>query len=228
MKAALILLFAGTAHANVSLALTPCAEAEAARRPLIHLLGIELGTPVVDGEANVRVKVDCGERHDLLDVVIERGYPAGSHRGSINLERLPNALRPRTIALAIAEDLRYLDEPPAPVETAPPPLATPAPVSSPQPQMIQPPVVAAVVESRTLRDPMRMRAARNWAIGLGVTSVVLTIIGAPILSSGTRYQPPDAGMIAGGAIVISLAGASLAGMGVSLGYFAIERMRPVD
>jgi hypothetical protein len=73
-----------------------------------------------------------------------------------------------------------------------------------------------------------MRRARNFTIGLGVTSLALTVVGAPILGSGNLYRPPDTAMVAGGSVVVTLAVLSFGAAGVSFAYWLRERLRPVQ
>jgi hypothetical protein len=242
MKALVVValaLVAGPARAapdDVSLALAACVEQVTPREPLLRLLRVELTATLgrsitLDGgdEAGVRVRIDCGEGRDQLAVRIERRQPPGAYQGSIDLARLPAGMRPRTVALAIAEHLRWLDEPedtspPAASPVAASPVA-PSPVAA-SPAPLLPPSAIELAPLVIERNPTTLRRARNWTLGLGVSSLALTVIGAPILGSGRLYRPPDTTMVAGGAVVVALALTSLGGAAVSLGYWLRERRRP--
>jgi hypothetical protein len=213
------------APTDVALTLADCVDEITPREPLVRLLRIELAQPIaLATDANVRLDVGCEDNRSQLAVHIERRQPPGSYRGTIDLDRLPPEMRPRTIALALAEHLRWLDDP----QAVPPP-TPPAAVASPSPSPSSAaPAPATLVVSRALRDPATMRRARNLTIGLGVTSLALTIIGAPILGSGQLYRPPDTGMVAGGSVVVTVAVLSFAGAGVSFAYWLRERLRPLQ
>jgi hypothetical protein len=211
------------APTDIALTLADCVDEITPREPLVRLLRIELAQPIaLATDANVRLDVGCEDNRSQLAVRIERRQPPGSYRGTIDLDRLPPEMRARTIALALAEHVRWLDEP----QAAPPP-TPPAPVAASSPSSVAP-APATLVVSRALRDQATMRRARNLTIGLGVTSLALTIIGAPILGSGQLYHPPDTGMVAGGSVVVTVAVLSFAGAGVSFAYWLRERLRPLQ
>jgi hypothetical protein len=212
----------------VALALSPCAEEVTPGERLVGLLQIELAAtleqpialavaPVDAGvsEAALRLSLDCTETRDVLELAISRREPPGSFRGRVNLGQLPERMRPRTIALAIAEDVRWLDAPRA--EAAKDVAATTTTTATPPPP----------VPARPLRNVANMRLARNWMIGLGVSGAALAIVGGPLLGAGDNYHPPNGGLVASGTVLVTLSVIAFAGSGVSFWYWWREWRRPV-
>jgi hypothetical protein len=201
---------------GVALSVSPCAGELVAPERLASLLAVELASSLaqpialtVGGDANWRLSLDCSETRDMLDIEIQRRVPPGSYRGRVNVEQLPERMRSRTIALALSEDLRWLDEPK---------LEAPAPPAPAAP--------ALILTTRPTRDARVMRLSRDVTIGLAASAVVLALVGGPILGVGNQYHPPDIGMVASGAVLTTLSVISFAGAGVSFGFWAHERLRP--
>jgi hypothetical protein len=225
----------------VALAMSPCAGAVTPRDGLVGPLQIELGAtlerPIAlvapeAGDADLQLGLDCTGVPDVLELRIERRQPPGRYRGSIDARLLPEPMRTRTIALAVAEQLRWLEPPPpepVPVvapATPSPTVPSPAPATAPSPALATvPSPTLALAPSPPRRNLATLRRARNWAIGFGVTAAVLSSVGGSLISDA---HPSDGGMVAAGAATLSLGIAAVAGTGVSFGYWLRERRRPLD
>jgi hypothetical protein len=215
--------------APVALALSPCAAEVAPSERLVGLLQIELGATLdrpmalvvsdVDAgtnDANVSLRLDCTETRDVLDLQITRRQPPGVYRGRVNVAQLPERMWPRTIALAIAEELRWLDAP------APPPEAT----VEPKVKVTPPPAMApSPPPPRSLRNPAKLHRARWWVVGL-ITASALTSAGGFLLHFGLK-NPTDAGEVAGGGVLLTMGIDTLAGSIIGLSYWLRERLRPL-
>jgi hypothetical protein len=237
---ALILALAARAGAvEVALSVSPCAGEAAQQEQLVELLRIELAStlaqPVAlrldaasaNGDASYRLRLDCTDTRDVLDLQIARRAPPGAYREQVSLVQLPERMRPRTVALAISEDVRWLDQ--SKDEEPPARAVEPAPELVVAPPAPPPPVAAPLVTApplRPTRDARTLRLTRNLTLGLGLSSLGLLAIGIPLNSAGSGPDHNDPGMVGSGAAFTTLGVLSAAGATVSFVFWLRERRRP--
>jgi hypothetical protein len=240
---------------TVALSLSACAGEAAVQEQLVSLLRIELASTLAQpialslddpGDASYRLILECTDTRDVLDLQIARRAPPVEYHERVSLVQLPERMRPRTVALAISEDVRWLDESKVEAKTAPEPLTTPqsdaarpeTPKSQAPPELQKPPVPLVAQPAPVLlgpptrahagtplRDARTLRLTRNITLGLGISGLGLLIIGAPIAATGGTDH--DAARLGAGAALTTLAAISLAGASVSFAFWLRERRRPV-
>lgn len=134
---------------------------------------------------------------------------------ALSLLDVAPSLRPRTLALALAELVRRMRQTPP---------ATPSsPVSPPQLQATPPPLAAG----RSAPSLRRLKVSGRVALGLAVTTVATSLIGVGLTAAGSQNLSNSA--YRGGAVgLFSIGTAALVGTAASFGVWAHERRRVRD
>jgi hypothetical protein len=128
------------------------------------------------------------------------------------------SLRPRTLALALAELVRRMRQAP---DTAPPslsaiPTSPPSPAETPSPPTLRTPL-AEPLPSR------RLKVSGYTALGLAATTVATGLLGVGAVVLNSEHPNPQyRGAIAG---LFTASGAALIGTATSLGLWVRERQR---
>lgn len=188
----------------VALGAAPCVAQRVDAAALAQALRLELAPLGLDAPAPVeagaayRLRLDCAGPADL-EAQLTRAEPPAASAVRIPLADVGAAARPRTLALALAEQLRALDA------SAAPPAAT-LPAASPA------------------HSARRRRAIGGVTIGLGALSLAGVAIGGGLLGVGqSGPQGGPASLTASGAVLLGIGGAALLGGGVGLVLWLRER-----
>lgn len=232
---ALLLPSATQAHAQAAelrptiagLAISDCAALTADPASLAVLLRLELAsslaTPIdlvagTPSDARYQITIECGDRADELVLRLERTTPLGEYRTIVALHDESRAMRPRTLALAVAENLRFV-EAPAPKATSGKPTDAPIPAAaapSKTTSLLAPPPLAP----RVLRY-------RDMSLGFGVPTATLIVIGSTLIAVGEqRTETSTRTQFASwGGTMLGFAVVGIIGTSISLGLFAKERRK---
>lgn len=210
------------------LAISDCAALTADPASLAVLLRLELasslaapvelvaGTPA---DARYQITIDCGEHPDDLLLRLERTTPAGEYRAVIALHDEPRAMRPRTLAIAVAENLRYVEAPVVRKETAAPVAIAPVtPVTPVRPS-----------QSLTTPAPLppRVQRYRDMSLGFGVPTATLLFVGSILVGVGVNHPDPAAArqIVPWGGTMLGFAVVGILGTGISVGILAKEKRK---
>ena len=169
--------------------------------------------------------VDCAGA-DGLSLAASRGVPERTVRATVSLEDALPAVRARTFAIAVAEQLRSLDTRAA-APTAPTPPALPIAVAPKPPETA--PTAGPIAATTPTREPRRMQLARGSTIALATFTGVSLILGASLTgaaNSGPSGQSALAEVNTAGITLMSLSALSIAAGGVTLWLWLRERGRP--
>jgi hypothetical protein len=196
------------------------ALAAAVRLELSSVLG---GVPTLTPSpepTDLRISVDCTAAGSMK-LTVSRPSIAATESETFSTGDLDPAMRPRTVALAAAELARRVLGRPAPAPPRPKPeIATPA--AAPAAALGQP---SADVRAR------RLRLDRNLAVSFGALTFATGVIGGSLLGAGeSGTANPIPGLVAPGASLLALGGASLIATVVTFSLWMRERGRsaPAD
>jgi hypothetical protein len=152
-----------------------------------------------------------------MKLTVSRPSTAATDSETFSTSDLDPAVRPRTVAIAAAELVRHVLRRPAPAPATPskPAIAPPA---------AAPPTALALPSPDS--HARRLRLTRNLAISFGVLTLVTGVIGGSLLGAGESGPAnPVPGLVAPGAALLAVGGASLIATAVTFSLWIRERGR---